>query len=173
MFNLFRHLEKRASCVRNWKIFRYSRYILFEKMSQEELLNLSLYDLHIQRAKKSLSSKTYHEIQLSSVTQSCLTLSDPWTAAHQASLSITKYQSLLRLMSIESVMLSNHLILCSPHLLLLSVFPSISVFSNESVLCIRWPKYWSFRSASVLPMNIQDWFPLGCTGRISLLSKRL
>ena len=117
MFNLFRHLETRASCVRNWKIFRYSRYILFEKMSQEELLNLSLYDLHIQRAKKSLSSKTYHEIQLSSVTQSCLTLSDPWTATCQASLSLTNSWSFLKLMSIESVMPSNHLILCRPLLL--------------------------------------------------------
>ena len=67
----------------------------------------------------------------------------PWTAARQASLSIINYQSLLRLMSIESVMPSNHLILCRP-LLLPSIFPSISVFSNKSVLCIRWPKYWSF-----------------------------
>ena len=68
----------------------------------------------------------------------------PWTAAHQASLSITNSQSLLKLMSIESVMPSNHLILCCPRLLLPSIFPSIRVFSNESVLCIRWPKYWSF-----------------------------
>ena len=68
----------------------------------------------------------------------------PWTAVHQASLSITKSQSLLKLMSIESVMPSNHLILCHPFLLLPSVFPSIKVFSNESALCIRWPKYWSF-----------------------------
>ena len=66
----------------------------------------------------------------------------PWTAAHQASLSITNSQSLLKLMSIESVMPSNHL--CRPLLLLPSIFPSIRVFSNESVLCIRWPKYWSF-----------------------------
>ena len=68
----------------------------------------------------------------------------PWTAAHQASLSITNSQSLLKLMSIDSVMPSNHLILCHPLLLLPSIFPSIRVFSNESVLCIRWPKYWSF-----------------------------
>ena len=68
----------------------------------------------------------------------------PWTAARQASLSITNSQSLLKLMSIESVMPSNHLILCCPLLLLPSVFPSIRVFSNESVLHIRWPKYWSF-----------------------------
>ena len=68
----------------------------------------------------------------------------PWTAAHQASLSITSSQSLLRLMFIESVMPSNHLILSHPLLLLPSIFPSIRVFSNESVICIRWPKYWSF-----------------------------
>ena len=67
-----------------------------------------------------------------------------WTAAHQASLSITNSQSLLKLISFESMMLSNHLILCHPLLLLPSIFPSIRVFSNESVLLIRWPKYWSF-----------------------------
>ena len=76
----------------------------------------------------------------------------PWTAACQASLSITNARSLLKLMSIESVMPSNHLILCCPLLLLPSVFPSIRVFSNESVLRIRWPKYWSF-SFSISPSN--------------------
>ena len=76
----------------------------------------------------------------------------PWTAARQASLSITNSWSLLKLMSIESVMPSNHLILCHPLLLLPSVFPSIRVFSNESVLCIRWPDYWSF-SFSCSPSN--------------------
>ena len=76
----------------------------------------------------------------------------PWTAARQASLSITNSQSSLKLMSIESVMWSNHLILCRPLLLLPSIFPSNRVFSNESVLCIRWPKYWSF-SFSISPSN--------------------
>ena len=76
----------------------------------------------------------------------------PWTAAHQASLSITNSRSLFKLMSIESVMPSNHLILCHPLLLLPSVFPSIRVFSNESVLRVRWPKYWSF-SFSISPSN--------------------
>ena len=76
----------------------------------------------------------------------------PWTAAHQASLSITNSQSLLKLMSIELVMPSNHLMLCPPLLLLPSIFPSIRVFSNESVLHIRWPKYWSF-SFSISPSN--------------------
>ena len=76
----------------------------------------------------------------------------PWTAAHQASLSITNSQSLLKLTSIKSVMPSNHLILCHPLLLLPSIFPSIRVFSNESTLRIRWPKYWSF-SFSISPSN--------------------
>ena len=83
-------------------------------------------------------------VQFSSFTQSCLTLATPWTAAHQASLSITNLQSLLKLISIESVMPSNHLILCCPLLLLPSIFPSIRVFSNELALHIMWPKYWNF-----------------------------
>ena len=123
----------------------------------------------------------------------------PWTAAHQASLSITNSWSLLKLVSIKSVMPSNRFILCLPLLLPPSIFPSIRVFSNELVLCIRWPKYWSFSFsitpshesmfsqflatgvqsfgasalASVLPMNIQDWFTLGLTGLILLQSKGL
>ena len=105
-------------------------------------------------------------MQFSSVAQSCLTVSTPWTAAHQASLSITNSWSLLKLMSIESVMLSNHLILCHP-LLPPSIFPSIRVVSNESVLCIRWPKYWSL-SFRFSPSNEYlglisfriDWFDL-------------
>ena len=76
----------------------------------------------------------------------------PWTAAGQASLSITNSWSLLKLMSVESVMPSNHLILCHPLLLSPSIFPSIRGFSNESVLHIRWPKYWSF-SFSIKPYN--------------------
>ena len=76
----------------------------------------------------------------------------PWTAVRQASLSITNSWSLLKLMSIELVMPSNHLILCCPLLLLPSIFPTIKVFSNESVLCIRWPKCWSFRF-SISPSN--------------------
>ena len=76
----------------------------------------------------------------------------PWIAAPQASLSITSSRSLPKLMTIESVMPSNHLILCHPLLLPPSVFPSIRVFSKESVLCIRWPKYWSF-SFSISPSN--------------------
>ena len=76
----------------------------------------------------------------------------PWAAACQASLFITNSRSLLKLMSIESVMSSNHLILCHPLLLLPSIFPSIRVFSNESILCIRWPNYWNF-SFNINPSN--------------------
>ena len=115
------------------------------------------------------------DVQFSSVQSlSCvLAFVTPWTAAHQASLSITNSRSLLKLMSIESVMSSNHLILYHPLFLLSSIFPSISLFFNESVLRIRWPKYWSF-SFSISP-SIEysgqisfriDWF-------ISLLSKGL
>ena len=91
----------------------------------------------------------------------------PWTAVCQASLFITSYQSLLKLMSIELVMPSNHLILCCPLLLLSSIFPRIRIFSNKSVLRIRWPKYWSF-SFNISPSNEYsglisfriDWFDL-------------
>ena len=91
----------------------------------------------------------------------------PWTAACQASLSITNSQSLLKLMSIESMMPSNHLILCCPLCLLPSLFPSIRVFFNQSALCTRWPKYWSF-SFNISPSNEYsglisfriDWFDL-------------
>ena len=109
------------------------------------------------------------EIQFSSVTQSCQLFAAPWTAACWASLSITNSQSLAKLMSMESVMPSNHFILCRPLLLLPSVFPSIRSFLMS----------WLFTSggqsikasASVLLMNNQDWFPLGLTGLISLQSK--
>ena len=107
--------------------------------------------------------------QFSSVQSlSCVWLfATPWTAARQAYLSITNCRSLPKLMSIESVMPSNHLILCGSLLLLPSIFPSIRVFSNESALCIRWPKYWSF-SFNIGPSNEQpglisfrmDWLDL-------------
>ena len=102
-----------------------------------------------------------------SVVQFCLTLCDPMDCSTQASLFFTISWSLLNLMSIESVMPSNHLILCCPLLLLPSIFPSIRVFSNESVICIKWPKYWSF-SFNISPSNEypglisfrMDWFDL-------------
>ena len=108
-----------------------------------------------------------YEIQFTSVQSLCHVwlFATPWTAAHQASLSITNSWSSPKLMSIESVMLSNHIILCCPLLLLPSIFPSIRVFSNESALGIRWPKYWSF-SFSISPSKEHP-------GLISLQSKGL
>ena len=115
--------------------------------------------------------KTRNEIVNASMLLSCWLLFDslwpPWNEAHQASLSFTISQSLLRFMSFESVMPPNHLVLCHPLLLLPSIFPSIRIFSNESALCIRWPKYWSF-SFSISPSSEysglipfrMDWFDL-------------
>ena len=98
----------------------------------------------------------------------------PGIVAHQDPLSSPiSRRSLLKFMSIESVMLSNHLILCSCLLFLPSVFHRISVLSNELALLITWLKYWVSTLATVLPMNIQSWFPLGLTDLISLLSKGL
>ena len=115
-------------------------------------------------------SLRWGSVQSLSCVQLCET---PWTAAHQASLSATNSQSLLKLMSISSVMPSNHLILCRPLLLLPSIFPSIRVFSSESALPIKWPKYWSF-SFNISPSDEHpDWSALGWTGWISLQSKGL
>ena len=100
-------------------------------------------------------------------------LATPWTVACQASLSITNSQSLLKHMSIESVMPANHLILCHPLLLPPSIFPRIRVFSNESILHIRWPKYWSFIFSFSPSNEYSDQFPLELTGLISLQSKGL
>ena len=95
----------------------------------------------------------------------------PLTGACQPSLSITNSRSLLELMSIESVMPSNHFILCHPLLLPPSIFPSVRVFSSEPALHIRWLKYCSSPSTSVLPISIQNWFPFGWTGWIFFQSK--
>ena len=97
----------------------------------------------------------------------------PWTAEHHASLSITNSRSLPKLMSIESVMPCNHLHPLRPLIYLPSIFSSIKVFSIASVLCIRWPKYWSFSFSINLPMNTQDWSPLGWTVWITLQSQGL
>ena len=113
------------------------------------------------------ASVQFSSVQLLSHVQLFVT---PWIAA---SLSITNSLSSLRLTSIESVMPSSHLILCHPLLLLPPIFPIIRGFSKESVLRLRWPKYWSF-SFSISPsMSTQDWSPLGWTGWISLQSKGL
>ena len=113
------------------------------KEESEKVLKLSIQKTEI------IASGPISSVQLLSCVQLCVT---PWTATLQASLSITNSQNLLKLMSIESVMPSNHLILCHPLLLLPSIFPSIRVLSKESALHIRWPKYWSF-SFSISPSN--------------------
>ena len=111
-------------------------------------------------------------LSLSSVAQLCLTLCDPWTTAFQASLSITNSWSLLKLMSIELVMPSNHLILSWPLLLLPSIFPSIRVFPMSQFFASSGQSIGASASASVLPMNIQGWFSSGLIGLI-LQSKGL
>ena len=139
--------------------------IMFVKYPVHLYLNL-----HMKLTESKLGLLQFSSVQsLSHV----LLFETPWTAAHQVSLSITDSQSLLKLMSIESMMPSNHLTLCHPLLLLPSIFPSIRFFSNESVLCIRWPKYWSFRF-SISPSNeYAGLISLGWTGWISLQSKGL
>ena len=113
-----------------------------------------------------------NSVSFSSVAQLYLTLCDPRTAALQASLSIANSWSLIKLTSSESVMPSNHLILCCPLLLLPSIFPSIRVFSSESALLIRCQSMGASSSTSVLPMKIQGWFSLVLTGLTSLQSNR-
>ena len=114
-----------------------------------------------------LKGQAEGSVQFTLIAQLCPNLCNPMDCSTQASLSITNSWSLLKLMSIESVMPSNYLILCCPLLLLPPIFPSIRVFSNESVLCIRWPKYWRF-SFNISPFNKysglisfrMDWFDL-------------
>ena len=148
----------------DWKKFSFSwkLYIKLQRnvtitlihISQNELQSESCCCLFSLQRKISLSfhkidTWLFSSVQLLSFVQLFAT---PWTAAHQASLFITNSQSPPKPMSIESVMPSNHLILCCPLLLLPSIFPNIRVFSNESALCMRWPKYWSF-SFNISPSN--------------------
>ena len=125
-----------------WRLLYYSPEIIYHRRNTKQL------------SRKILQKVLFlcFKYQFSSVAQSCLTLCNPMDAAYQASLSITNSWSLLKLMSIESVMPSNHLILCHPLFLLPSIFSNIRVFSIEPVLCIRGPKYWSF-SFSINPSN--------------------
>ena len=125
-------------------------------LNSEEFKNLAQYPPSVQFS----SVKSLSRVWL---------LETPWTAARQASLSIINSQSLLKLMAIEFVMPSKHLIFCHPLLLLPSIFPSIRVFSMSHFFTLGGQS--TEASASVLPMNIQDWFPLGLTGLISLHSK--
>ena len=127
--------------------------------AENKLSVLSLYPKYLSYI--SCSEKIWSQLSSVQPLSRVQLFATPWIAALQGSLSITNSQSLLKCMSIESVMPSNHLILWCPLLLLPSIFPSIRVFSNESVLCIRWPKYWSF-SFTISPSNeYSDWFLLG------------
>ena len=137
-------------------------------MTQKRLIALTVNrSIQTHRIGKDMFFTSFSSVLFSSVAQSYLTLCNTWTAACKASLSITNSWSLLKFMSIKSVMPSNHLSLCWPLLLLPSIFPSIRVFSKESVLHISWPKQWSF-SFSISPSNEHsglipfriDWFDL-------------
>ena len=133
------------------------------------------YGIDISESESYRHNYRYNRHQFSEVQSlSCVELfSTPWTAAHQASLSITNSQNLPKLMSIELVMPSNHLSLCRYLLPLPSICPGIRGFSNESAFLMRWPKYWSF-SFNISPSNEhQDWSPSEWTGWISLQSKGL
>ena len=148
--------------------------ITFQWQSQASGNNkmIKIYSL----SKRTSQSRCPFRYKFSSVQFSLSVVSDsttPCTAAHQASMSITNSRSPPKPMSIVSVMPSNHLILCCPLLLLPSILPSIRVFSNESALHIRWPKFGVSASTSVIPMNTQGWSPIGWTGWISLQSKGL
>ena len=139
-----------------WYIYTIKYYSVIKKNTFESVLMMWMRLEPIIQSEVSQKEKGRYRMLLLllllshfSRVQLCAT---PWTTALQASLSITNSQSLLKLTSIESVMPSNHLILCRPFLLLPSIFPGIRVFSNKSVLRIRWPKYWSF-SFSISPSN--------------------
>ena len=139
--------------------------------AENKLSVLSLYPKYLSYI--SCSEKIWSQLSSVQPLSRVQLFATPWIAALQGSLSITNSQSLLKCMSIESVMPSNHLILWCPLLLLPSIFPSIRVFSNESALRIGGQSIGISASTSVLPMNTQDWSPLGRTGWISLQSKGL
>ena len=135
-----------------WKIQSFD----YEKLEKKSVRTLQYFTNHLAQTsdfKENEIQRLFSRLHWSVQSLSCVRLfATLWTAAHQASLSITNSWSLLKLMSIESVMPFNHLILCGPFLLLPSISPSIRVFSNESVLRIRWPKHWSF-SFSISPFK--------------------
>ena len=154
---------KESSVPKNWCFWT----VMLEKTLENPLFCKDIKPVNPKGNQSSIFIQ-FSSVQLLSLVQLFVTL---WTAAHQASLSTTNSWSLLKLMSIELVMPSNHFILCRPPFLLPSVFPSIRVFSNESALQIRRPNYWHF-SFSINPSNVYSGLTsLGSTGLISLQSK--
>ena len=141
---LAEHRNVTSWVLSDWKLGSNSALVLILNVKTLALLGVSSYLKNHQENQTSFAVvRSLSHVRL---------FETPWTAAHQASLSITNSQSWLKLMSMKLVMQSNHLILCRPLLLLPSIFPSIRVFSNESVICIRWLKYWSF-GFSISPSN--------------------
>ena len=141
----FAYLIHHLSLFSPWSRDYASFFPLFETQISPSFHDQLKYHLSPNSALKFLCLFLTFWVQSVQFLSSVQLFATPWTAASQASLSFTNFRSLLKFMSIESVMPSNHLILCCPILLLPSVFPSIRVFSSELILCIRWPKYWSFR----------------------------
>ena len=145
-----------------------------QRMGQRWRMEMQLWELFTWRTQAKMQWNSKDETISSVQPLSRVWLfATPWTATRQASLSITNSWSLLKLMSIELVMPSNHLILCRSLLLLLSILLSIRVFSNESVFRIRWPKYWSYSFSSSPSNEYSGLISLGLTGLISLQSKGL
>ena len=145
-----------------------------QRMGQRWRMEMQLWELFTWRTQAKMQWNSKDETISSVQPLSRVWLfATPWTATRQASLSITNSWSLLKLMSIELVMPSNHLILCRSLLLLLSILLSIRVCSNESVFRIRWPKYWSYSFSSSPSNEYSGLISLGLTGMISLLSKVL
>ena len=159
-------MDNSNSCLITFMLRRYNLFI-------GHILTLKCTPIYIRYSKVLFNSTFMRYLEFVAIVQllSCVWFfATPWTAAHQASLSITNTLSFLKLISIELVIPCNHLVLLAL-LLLPSIFPSIRVFSNEWALCIIYTSGQSTRasaSASVLPVNIQDWFPLGLTSWISL-----
>ena len=147
--------------IQSWEMERHENRILKRYRQSHVYCDIIHSSQHMATAK-------CQSVQFSTVVQSCPVLCDPIYCTHQASLSITSSWNLLKLMSIESVMPSNHFILCHPLLLLPSIYPSIRVFPMSKFFTSRGQSIGVSASASVLPMDIQNWFHLGWTGSISI-----
>ena len=154
-----------TTCMKDTGWWRFKNWeVREEKVPREAIYQLKTIQNEIMKRMSFSSVQSLSRVRL---------FATPWIAARQAPLSITNSWSSFGLTSIESVMPSSHLILCRPLLHLPPIPPNIRVFSNESTLCMRWPKYWSFSFSIVPSKEYQDWSPLGWTGWVSLQSKGL